>query len=669
TGPRGEVPGVAPWVRPFAAEWVEAPRPVVDVGATGAAAQWSVFAPAGHPLAAPLREALAAAGIGDGVLLCLPADSGEDLFGLFLDAGRAALAAPSGTRFVLVQQGLGAAGLARTLHLEDPSTRTTIVELPGLDGMAPGAALDEAVARVVAETAATTGFSEARYDAAGRRTVPALRSLPAPPADPGPSPLGPSDVLLVTGGGKGITAESALAIARESGARLALLGRSDPATDEELAGNLARMRAAGVRHHYGRADVTSAEQVAAAVAEAQAELGPVTAVLHGAGRNEPAALFGLTEEAFRATVAPKIDGLRAVLAAVDPSRIKLLVTFGSIIGRAGLRGEAHYATANDRMTELTLRFGREYPQARVLACEWSVWSGAGMGEKLGVVNALLRDGITPIPMEEGIAVLRRLLADADSPPVVVVCGRTAGLATLPMQRREVPLARFVDRVVVHYPDIELVTEADLSAGSDPYRADHLLDGDLLFPAVLGMEAMTQVASAVTGRESVPVLEGVEFLRPIVVSPGGSTTIRLAALARDAATVDVVVRSGETGFSADHFRARLRFGAPPPSGGEPGAAAQLPPVVVDPSTERYGKLRFQGKRFQRLTGYRRASARHAVAEVAAGPHSDWFAAFLPQQQLLADPGTRDTMMHALQCCVPDATLLPQSIERLHLAQPG
>jgi len=32
-----------------------------------------------------------------------------------------------------------------------------------------------------------------------------------------------------------------------------------------------------------------------------------------------------------------------------------------------------------------------------------------------------------------------------------------------------PLARFVDRVLVHYPDIELVTEADLSVGSDPYR--------------------------------------------------------------------------------------------------------------------------------------------------------------------------------------------------------
>jgi enediyne polyketide synthase len=36
--------------------------------------------------------------------------------------------------------------------------------------------------------------------------------------------------------------------------------------------------------------------------------------------------------------------------------------------------------------------------------------------------------------------------------------------------------------------------------------------------------------------------------------------------------------------------------------------------------------------------------------------------------LADPGTRDAMMHAIQCCVPDATLLPQGVDRLYLADP-
>ena len=667
---RGEVAGVAPWVRPFAVEEVRAPAPIAQPGGA-AAAEWTVHAPDGHPLAEPLRAALASAGIGDGVLLCLPPDIDAGHVGLMLAASREALAAATGTRFVVVEQGMGAAALARTLHLEDPSTRTTVVELADVIPTNDGE-LRDAVTRVVAEAASTTEYSEARYDAEGVRWVPAMRSLgTAPdPADERPPPLGADDVMVVTGGGKGITAESALAVARESGAALILLGRSAPEDDPELAANLERMRAAGVRYRYERVDVTDAARVRAAVAAGGEAFGPVTAILHGAGRNEPAALFSLTEEAFRATLAPKIDGLRAVLDAVDPRRIKVLVTFGSIIGRAGLRGEAHYATANDWMSALTARFAREHPGCRTLALEWSVWSGAGMGEKLGVVSALQRDGITPISTEEGIATLRRLLADPAAPVISVICGRTAGLATLPVEREEAPLTRFVDRVVVHYPGVEMITEADLSVGSDPYLLDHLLDGDLLFPAVMGMEAMTQVAAAAGRLAGVPRLEDVEFLRPIAVPRNAGTIVRIAALVRDARTVDVVIRSSETSFSADHFRARLRFGAQVPATTVAGdTVVELPPVPCDPITELYGRVLFQGKRFQRLIGYRRAAARHAVAEVAATRQDGWFAPYLPQEQILADPGTRDVVMHAIQCCVPDAILLPQGIERLHLTDPA
>src|SRR5690606_28790157 len=151
-------------------------------------------------------------------------------------AARAAVAGGD-TRLVVVQYGLGASGLARTVHLEAPRVTTTLVDLADVAPRDPGA-VGEAVRRVVAETAATTGFTEVRYDAAGVRTVPRLRVVDLPEAPFGRTPLDERDVLLVTGGGKGITAECALAVARESGARLVLLGRADPADDAELAANL-----------------------------------------------------------------------------------------------------------------------------------------------------------------------------------------------------------------------------------------------------------------------------------------------------------------------------------------------------------------------------------------------------------------------------------------------
>jgi enediyne polyketide synthase len=667
-GGSNEVAGVAQWVRPFKVDYVPARTPRVSTG-TGPVGTWQAFAPAGHPLAERLRVALDEAGIGDGVLLCLP-DSGEQHVDLILAAGQAAAAAEPGSRFVVVQNKYGASGLARTAFLEAQDVPTTIVSLPDL-APATAAAIDEAVQRVITEAAATTTFSEVRYTQEGQRTAPVLSVLQPSPEESTDSPLDSSDVLLVTGGAKGITAECALVMALDSGAKLALIGRDAPEDDEEISANLARMTAAGVVCQYERADVTDPAQVARAVGAFESELGPVTGVMHGAGRNEPSALSNLTEERFHQTLAVKIAGLRAVLDAVDQDKVKLLVTFGSIIGRAGLRGEAHYSTANDWMSELTVDFQRAHPQARAIAMEWSVWSGAGMGERLGVVEQLVRDGITPVSVDEGLRVLRQVLADPAAGPILTITGRMGGLPTLPLDMsQELPLTRFVDRVLVHYPDVELVTEVELSPGSDPYLSDHLLDGDLLFPAVVGMEAMTQVASAVLASSGAPLLEDVEFLRPIVVRPGAAAAVRLAALVRDAETVTVAIRSEDTGFSADHFRATLRFPRPAPAdAGEARTATQLPLVPLDPITELYGGVMFQGKRFQRVLGYRRASARHAVAELSTTTPAPWFAAYLPQEQVLADPGTRDAVMHALQCCVPDATLLPQGVDRLYLAQPA
>jgi enediyne polyketide synthase len=647
---------------------VPARAPRVTVG-DGPAGTWQVFAPEGHPLAERLRVALAEAGIGDGVLLCLP-ESGEQHVDLMLEAGQIAVAAPAGTRFVVVQRRLGASGLARTAFLEATGVPTTIVTLPDLDP-STAAEADEAVRRVVVEAAATTAFSEVRYDADGQRTAPVLTVL-TPPAQPRTgTPLTGSDVLLVTGGAKGITAECALAMAKDSGAKLALIGRDAPTEDEEISANLARMAAAGVTAQYERADVTDPAQINAAVAAFEANLGPITGIMHGAGRNQPSALSNLTADEFDRTLEVKITGLRNVFDAVDQDKINLLVTFGSIIGRAGLKGEAHYSTANDWMSELTVDFQRAHPQARALAMEWSVWSGAGMGERLGVVEALVRDGITPISVEEGLAVLRQVLADPSAGPVLTITGRMGGLPTLPLDTSgELPLTRFVDQVVVHYPGVELITEAELSSGSDPYLSDHQLDGDLLFPAVVGMEAMTQVATALLGRTGVPLLQDVEFLRPIVVRPGKTTTVRLVTLARDSETVAVAIRAEDTGFSADHFRATLRLPRPDlPDEGLSRKATQLPMVPGDPITELYGGVMFQGKRFQRVLGYRRASARHAVAELSTTTPAPWFATYLPQDQVLADPGTRDAVMHGIQCCVPDATLLPQGVERLYLSEPA
>jgi enediyne polyketide synthase len=651
--------GVAPWCRAFVPILSECPRPRRRID--GLAGPWRVVAFPEDPLASRIHEALSHANLGRGVLVCLPPDPDERHIGFLLEAARAVLEDSRADRFVMVQHGGGAASFARTLALEAPRITVCVVDVP------PGHL--RSVEWIVGEIEAASGFTEVHYDESGRRRVPMLRLLPWAEGAPA-TVLGPADVLLVSGGGKGIAAECALGLAREMGVSLALIGRSRPETDPALAANLARMAGLGVRLHYIAADVVEAGAVRAAVHEAESELGPITAVLHGAGVNVPRALGSLDEPAILETLAPKLRGLRNLLAAVSTDLLKLVVSFGSIIARTGLPGEADYGLANEWLARQTERFQLSHPTCRCLALEWSVWSGLGMGDRLGRVDALTRRGITPITPDEGVSLFRRLVSSAPPSVSLVVAGRFGIPPALPVEGDDLPLLRFLERPLVDYAGVELVAEATLSAESDPYLNDHVFRGERLFPAVMGLEAMAQAAMAVLRTVEVPDLEDLRFDRPIVVTSDRPTKIRVAALVTTPCRVDVVIRCDGTAFQLDHFRAVCRFGAAGPE--HPVDAKPClerpedsPGVLIDPRTDLYGHLLFQGGRFRRLKGYRELRSTRCEAEIVAADPAAWFHRYLFPTLVLGDPAARDASIHAVQACIPQATILPIGVDRLTL----
>lgn len=651
-----QIAGVDSWVRAFTVDLIEQPLPshAAPVG-SGA---WQIISPADYPLRNAIQEAFKNWGEG-GVIVCLPTDADERHVGTLLMGAQAALAEQPAKHFVLVQHGGGAAGFARTLHLETPEIATTVVDVP-LDQ--PGA-----VDWILAEVAATTGYSEAHYDSSGTRRTPRLRVLPD--AEESDSlPLSSSDVLLVTGGGKGIAAECALTLAWESGVRLVLFGRSNPATDSELAGNLERMEIAGARFKYYSVDVADAVGVSKAISEAEKELGPITAILHAAGTNAPQSLHSLDEQAFQQTLRPKVQGLRNVLAAIQPDRLRLLITFGSIIARMGMRGEADYSVANEWLVRLTEKWQAEHPLCRCLAVEYSVWSGVGMGQRLGGIDALVRQGVTPITPDQGIDFLRRLLKQNLPTLAVTVTGRFGDAPTLQFEQPELPLMRFLERVKVHYPGVELIVEADLSADTDPYLDDHVFQGERVFPGVMGLEAMAQVAMALSGETGRPTFEEVKFNRPVVVPEGATVTIRLAAILKAPGLVEIALRSQETAFQVDHFRATCYLDSTPSNPEcaatslafqDAGAAC----VPLDLDTDLYGGILFHSGRFRRLRGYQHLRAKACTAEISPDGTTQWFARYLPAKLVMGDPGAFDATIHAIQACIPQTTLLPVGVDKL------
>jgi enediyne polyketide synthase len=466
------------------------------------------------------------------------------------------------------------------------------------------------------------------------------------------------DVVLVTGGGKGIAAECALDLARTMGVSLILMGRSTPESDTELTKNLDRFRQFGVTFRYVTADLTNLPQVRSALVQAESELGPITGIVHGAGINTPALIHSLTDSAFASTVAVKVEGLRNVLGCVRSSELRLVVAFGSLIARTGLTGEADYAIANEWLRMLVDRYQIEHPSCNCLTIEWSVWSGAGMGQRLGRIEALAAQGITAMSPDEGLAAFRHLVSHRLPVSSAVVTGRFGDPLTLKIDNPELPLRRFLERPRYFARGVELVVDVEISHETDPYLSDHVFDKTPVLPGVMALEAMAQVGTALLETNEPPMFESIIFERAIPVGDK-PVVLRIAALIRAPGSCEITIRSSETAFQVDHVRATCRQ--------QPTAAMALPAVSAyrPPSLrpdDLYGGILFHGRRFRRLRSYDHLRATECVTEIYC-MQDDWFGAFLPQTLLLGDPGARDAAIHGIQACIPQSTLLPVSVDRI------
>lgn len=641
--------GVDSWVRVLSVELCEKPLRRKPTHSSG---QWEIVALEENALRPRLQEEFRSVP-GVGVVCCVPQQLNQRTAEFLLQSAQTAIRRGV-PQMVFVQHGGGAGALARTLYLENPGLKVTVVNTPCQN--------HEAARWAAAEAGANTGFIEAHYDDLGIRREPRLKLL-WPENDSTGNALGADDLLLVTGGGKGIAAESAFHLAHTSGCRLALLGRSDPSTDNELQQNLNRMTDAGITCVYFASDITNASAVKTAIAQVESQLGPVTAVLHAAGINNPMRLEKITAQDLQPTFATKLDGLRNVLDSINPQKLRLLLAFGSIIARSGLHGEAHYGLANEFLNLMVERWQKEHTHCRCLNLEWSVWAGIGMGQRLGVLDSLLRQGITPIPLDEALEHLQTMLAWKSAPVSAIVTGRFGSLPTLRFDQPELPLLRFLENPRVHHPGIELITEAELRTDADPYVAEHAFQGEQLLPAVMGMEAMAQVAQVLEHSELLPTLRDLHFDHPIVIPRDRPLTLRLAALRRKPGFVSVAIRCSSSSFKIDHFSGNCIFGKKESIDGN-GAGlehTQTPGLLNGKSL--YERILFHRGRFRRVESYESLHSRQSVARLTAPLQAPWFARHLPPEFVLGDSASRDAALHSIQACIPHRTILPVGVDRL------
>jgi NAD(P)-dependent dehydrogenase (short-subunit alcohol dehydrogenase family)/acyl carrier protein len=517
--------------------------------------------------------------------------------------------------------------------------------------------------------------------------------------------LGARDVILVTGGGRGVTAEVAVALAETYGAAIVLTGRT-PApspepeyligiTDEaemkaaltaamgssatprtvgdaykaivaqrEVQHTLARLEEAGARVAYIPADVTDGRAVADLLHRVRVKFGPVTAVVHGAGVLADKRIEDLSGEQFDFVYSTKVEGLRTVLELLAHEDLKALILFSSTTARLGRTGQIAYACANEVLNKTAQVEARRRPGSRVIAINWGPWDGGMVGPSLKRVFE--GEGVGVIPLQDGAAFLIQELNAAGRAVEVVALGkpatRASGVAAdpVPPAPAQAPVAASAAPAPAApimsppspLPSAEMTVafERMVDVASHPVLRAHVLDGLAVLPVSIHLEWLAH--AALHGSPGL-LFHGFNDLR---VTTGlkieGSGEVQLRAVAGKAVKQDkqlvvpVELRGRHrSGRELIYSRAEIVLAQSLPKAPPADSGPAVSPLPYDVNRA-YREYLFHGpdlRGIAELIG--RAQRAFVVRAYTAPPPAEWFE-FPLRSGWLADPLVLDTAFQTM-----------------------
>lgn len=486
--------------------------------------------------------------------------------------------------------------------------------------------------------------------------------------------FGKKDVVVVTGGAKGITRACAEAVAAKYGCSMAVIGSSPWGKDEQADGGhaitvaMTAFRSLGVPAEYYSCDLGDQPAVIDVVKQIRDNFGDPTVLIHGAGLNTPKpATIVEVADALR-EMAPKLKGMNYLLNELDANTLKFIGALTSVIGVVGMPGNSWYAFANDAL-DLTLRRYSEKTGVPVCSYAYSVWSEIGMGARMGSDKHLEQKGIGSVSPEEGVARFMYLLEHRGADQQTVIASRLGSINAGCRTNDERYAVDFTDNLISLQPGVEAVAIVKLTHAGHPYLLDHNYKGSYLFPTVFGLEAMAQVANAVTGISAAAAItiEEIKLTRPIVVGQDGLEIEVWAEQVENsggnqAARIRCGIRTALTGNKIDHFQAVFVID-------EQSIAPKLvfPDSTTDlgivPERDLYDSVLFQGPMFQRLSSILHLESDNETAGRTL------FTSRVEQKisasYLLGDPFFRDSLLQSAQIIIPQNQCLPIGIERIRL----
>jgi NAD(P)-dependent dehydrogenase (short-subunit alcohol dehydrogenase family) len=507
-----------------------------------------------------------------------------------------------------------------------------------------------------------------------------LQMVPVQSGLPGPLDLATEDVVVVSGGGRGVTAAAAMALAAHTTCRIALLGRSpfpqaEPAwltslkdearikqailqhwpaqtpptpkalesdfrqrmANREILATLESMAQKGIRVRYDAVDVRDAQAVAQTISTIRQELGPIKALIHGAGIVHDRLIVEKSAEQFQTVYDTKIKGLHALLAALQNDDLRYLVFFSSVSARMGNPGQADYAMANEALNKIAAQQAGLRAQCKVIAINWGPWDG-GM-----VTPALKRSfeghGIQLIPIAQGAAAMLAEMGEPRDAGVEVIIGgplrpetdQRIAEAAAPLSEPKAPEAVLTQAV-----------QRDIDAQRCPVLQAHRLDGRPVVPFALMAEWLAHGALHANPGLSLHGIDHLRLLKGITLDQSAKKTIRLMAGAPkrngEHYEVDVEIRDGaHNGAGLVHSSARAiltdRLPAAPvfEENGHFKATRKIRPLE-----EIYQQILFHGDALHGIEHIVRLSKHGMTAHVRSAPSPDKWLDDPMRSRWVADP---------------------------------
>ena len=326
------------------------------------------------------------------------------------------------------------------------------------------------------------------------------------------NPFAPEDVVIVTGGARGVTAEVAVAIAENCHTHLLLLGRTPLPAQEatwlsdlqdeaaikkaiiehsdvdkpllalveeeykqilanrEIMRNIKRMQNSGVKVSYRSVDVRDKSALAEVVNNARTELGNIAGIIHGAGVLADRLIEDKTREQFQQVYSTKVDGLQCLLEVCHSDKLKVLVMFSSSTARLGRKGQVDYAVANEVLNKIAQQQQEKRADCRVLSVNWGPWDGGMVTPQLKLLFE--SEGVGVIPLQAGADFLVQEIA-GDGPVEVVVLGSE------PEEDSDA-----VEQTQALNDSLHLVIERQLNINEYPVLKSHVMNGKAVLPAAL-----------------------------------------------------------------------------------------------------------------------------------------------------------------------------------------